>query len=289
MRRPLAPSRKSDRAASRRPSAGPAVIRAASFLALGVVFGFGAAAQALESRAVAAAASPRPGGKVYHTRFKVDAADGIREVDIEGSVRFSADESRIEWMSGDARFHVVTLDAGQKVRISAEPDAQGRPVVQIQMDGRERPFDQAAEHRLAQTLPVVFRELGHHVEARVQAAYAAGGAPAVYGMIATIRSDNATRLHYDTFLHREGLSDDEISGALSRVGEDFQSDSELAMFLYGAADLYRERPAIRESFLACLAAINADVERLRVTRNLFGVDAIPEGEQPTIALREGDC
>ena len=275
--------------AGRMPLGAGSITRAVAVLALGALFSVAAAVPGREAFAQAAPASAGAGGKTYHTRFKVDAADGIREVDIEGRVRFSADESRVEWMGEGAYLHLVTSEDGRKVRFDAEPDGQGRPVVQFRIDGRALPFDEAAERRLAGSLPIVFRELGHNAEARVQAAYAEGGAAAVFRMISAIRSDNATRLHYDAFLKRKELADAEVIGALSRAGEDFHADTELAMFLYGAADLYRERPGIRGAYLACLADFDSDFERLRLTRNLFGVEAIPDGQQPTINMQVGDC
>lgn len=234
-------------------------------------------------------ATQAAGVNEYHTRFRADKGDGVREVEIEGKVRFSADASRVEWLGDSAYVRIITEEAGRRTRFEVAADAHGRPVARIAVDGRPRAFDADAQHRLAATLPVVFRELGHDVEARVRGAREQGGAPAVLAMIAGIRSAYSKRLHYDAYLDLDDLSDAEISGALAQLGEDLESDTDLANVLSAATDLYRDRPGIRGSYLACLAAFDSAAERSRFTSNNFGLESIGAGEQPVLSRAPGDC
>lgn len=262
---------------------GPA--RRGAALALAALACLAAAAPA----SAAPAAAPAAGATEYHTRFRADAGDGIREVEIEGKVRFSADGSRVEWLDGGAYVRIVTEDAGRRTRFEVVADGHGAPVARVAIDGRSRAFDADAQRRLAATLPAAFRELGHDVEARVRDAREQGGSPAVLAMIAGIRSQYSKRLHYDAYLDLDGLGDAEISSALAQAGGDLGSDAELANLLSAATDLYQDRPGIRGSFLACLAAFDSAVERSRFTSNHFGVEAIGAGEQPALARAPGDC
>ena len=243
------------------------------------------AAPAAKPASVAAEA----GATVYHTRFRTDADQGIREVEIEGRVRFSADETGIEWLGDGAHVRIVAQEAGQRIRFDAAPGVQGRPDVRVAVDGKARAFDDEARSRLASTLPVVFRELGHGADARVRSVHAQGGTPAVVRMIAGISSAHSARIHYEAFLNLDGLADAEICLALSRLGEDLEADTDRASILYATAGLYQERPGIRSSYLACLARFESAAEKARVTRSLFGVEAIGAGEQPELTMVPGDC
>lgn len=270
------------------PARGIAQVR--TVLALGTLACLGTVAPIMASPVAASPTSAGAGdARVHHTRFRIDAGDGIREIEIEGKVRFSEDESRIEWLGDGAHVLIVTEEDGRRTRFDVTADGQGRPVARIAVDGRARSFDADAQLRLADTLPVVFRELGHEAEMRVRRAREQGGSEAVLRLIAGIRSEYSTRLHYDAYLDLDNLTDAEISSALSRLGDDLDSDTELAAVLYAAADLYQERPGIRNSFLDCLAAFGSVTERARFTQNLFGVETIGAGEQPVLSRAPGDC
>lgn len=239
--------------------------------------------------AQAGAATPGAEAKEYHTRFRSEAGDGLRVVEIEGRVRFGADASRIEWMADGAYVLVVSGDLGRTTRLRAEPDRDGRPTYRYEVDGRVNRAAADRDRWLADTLPVVFRELAHDVDARVQAAYAQGGADAVFRTLATIRSDYSAGLHYVAFFGRKDLHDDEIIGALARLGTDLENDDELAKTLYSVVDHYRDRPAVRAAFLACLGRIDSGLERTRVTRNLFGIDEVTGDVAPAMLASAGGC
>ncbi len=235
-----------------------------------------------------AAAAPED-GEIYHTRFRLDGGSGIREAEIEGRIRFSGDAARVEWMEPGSRLLIVTSEDGQVVRFRADPDDQGRPVVRFERDAVRDDETGHAGRWLAATLPVLFRELGHDVQARLDAAYAQGGTPAVLQAIAPIRSDYAAGLHYIAFLKRPGLADQEIAAALAQLGPDLGSDQELANVLYAVKDIYRERPGIRGGFVACFDQFDAPVERSRTARNLFGTDVLDAGDPPVMQVAPGDC
>lgn len=263
---------------------------ARAVLALGTLACLGTFAPIMASPIAESPPSAGAGdARVHHTRFRIDAGDGIREIEIEGKVRFSEDESRIEWLGDGAHVRIVTEEGGRRTRFEVTADGQGRPVARIAVDGRARSFDADAQRRLADTLPVVFRELGHNAEMRVRRTLEQGGSAAVLRLIAGIRSEYSTRLHYDAYLDLENLTDAEISSALSRLGEDLDSDTELAAVLNAAADLYQERPGVRSSYLACLAAFDSVTEKARFTQNLFGVETIGAGDQPVLSRAPGDC
>ncbi len=287
--RPRFPTRRSGVPVPSSLSRGSRLARARAAMALVALTCFAFSTQAMASPDAETARATSVGAPVYHTRFQLEGADGIREVAIEGRVRFSADESHIEWLDDGAYVRIITGDAGHRNRFDVTAGGQGQPVMRMTVDGRARTFDAEAQRRLADTLPVVFRELGHDAEGRVRRIRAEGGTVAVLGMIAGIRSAYSTRLHYEAYLKLDGLTDAEISGALARLGGDVGSDGELASLLYAAAELYRDRPGIRAGYLACLARIGSDAERMRVTRSLFGVETIGAGEQPELSLKPGDC
>ncbi len=251
-----------------------------------------ALAAVVGARAAAAqtgAATPGAEAKEYHTRFRSEAAGGLRIVEIEGRVRFGADASRIEWMADGAYVLVVSGDQGRTTLLRAEPDRDGRPAYRYEVDGRAGPSAADRDRWLADTLPVVFRELGHDVDARIQAAYDRGGADAVFRMLATIRSDYSAGLHYAAFFGRKDLRDDEIIGGLAHAGTDLKNDVELAKTLYSVVDHYRARPAVRAAFLACLGRIDSKIEKARVTHNMFGTDEVTGDIAPTMLVSVGGC
>ena len=184
-----------------------------AIVALSTMFGVAAAMRAPDAMAQSTAASAGAGAKEYHTRFRNESGDGIRTVEIDGRIRFSADASRIEWMDDGAYLLVVTIDQGRNVRLRAEPDRNGQPSYRYEIDGRVKRSAADADHWLADTLPIAFRELGHDVEARVQGAYEQGGADEVLRTLAAIRSDYSASQHYVAFFSRKDLSDDDIISA----------------------------------------------------------------------------
>ena len=227
--------------------------------------------------------------KVYHTRFKADSPDGIREVAIEGAVRFTPDESRIAWLADGAYVRIIFREQGQELRFDATADGQGHPVIAYGVDGKTRRYDQDAARTLAALLPVVFRELGHDPTARVQAAYEQGGAEEVLRLIAGIRSDYSIGRHISAFLAMEGVSDDEVSDGFRLLGRHIKSDAELASVLYRTSDLYRQRPGVRDAYLACLDGFQSAIEKSRATENLFGVGTISGDLQPDLVMPAGGC
>lgn len=267
----------------------PLMAGSVAILALSALFFVTVAVSAPDAPAQPAAVSPGAGAREYHTRYLNEAGDGIRAVEIEGRIRFSADASGIEWMADGAHLLVVTDEQGRSVRLRAEPNRRGQPTYRYSIDGRANRAAADIDRWLADSLPVVFRELGHDVDARVQTTYEQGGADAVLRTLAAIRSDHSASLHYVAFFGRKDLSDDEIIGALSHLGADIDSDEELANALNGVVALYVDRPAIRTSFLACLDQFDSETVKCRMTRNLFGTDTVSGNEPPTMVASPGDC
>lgn len=255
----------------------------ASLLLLSGLAGIVPSLQAQESSPESTTTSAR----VYHTRFQLGPGEGIREVAIEGALRFSPDNTRIQWIDEGAYLRIITQEQGQKLRFDAKADGQGRTAIEYKVDGQANSFDEDAAIYLAHILPVVFRELGHGQIDRVQTTYDQDGAAGVFQMISGIRSDYSKGLHVSAFLGLEGLSDDEIGIAFSSLGQHINSDYELASVLYQMSDLYRERPGIRVAYLECLNKFQSDIERSRITQNLFGLESISDGEQPVMTMPSG--
>jgi len=136
-------------------------------------------------------------------------------------------------------------------------------------------------------LSIITNEQGHDEIARVQTTYDQDGSVGVFRMISKIRSQYSVGLHVREFLRLEGLSDDEIAECFSFLGSHIKSDYELASILYQATDLYREHPGIRHAYLECLNKFQSDIERTRVTQNLFGVDSISGDQQPASSMKSG--
>jgi len=254
-----------------------------SMLLLSGFAGVGSSVQAQESSPESTSTS----AEVYHTRFKSGPGEGIREVAIEGAVRFSPDEKRIEWLDDGAYLRIITEEKGRKLQFDAKADGHGRPTVGHQVDGQARPYDEDAARYLADILPVMFRELGHNEVERVRITYDQDGADGVIRMISEIRSDYSQSLHVSAFLGLEGLSDDEIIDTYSVLGHQINTDYELAAFLYQTSDLYRERPGVRQAYLDCLNLFQSDIERSRTSQNLFGMESIAGDEQPAMIMDSG--
>jgi len=254
-----------------------------SLLLLSGLAGLGISGQAQESSPDSTSTSDR----VYHTRFQLGPGEGISEVNIEGAVRFSPDDTRIEWIGDGAYLSITTLEQGQTLHFDAKADKQGNPSVSYQVDGQTHPFDEEAASYLAHILPIVFKELGHDEIDRVQTIYDQDGANGVFRMISEIRSNYSIGLHVSAFLALEELSDEEIIESFSILGHHINSDYELASVLYQTTDLYRERPGVRRAYLECLNKFQSEMERSRITKNLFGLETIKSDEQPPLIKPSG--
>jgi len=51
--------------------------------------------------------STTAGSRIYHTWFRLGPGEGIQEVTIEGALRFSPDETKIEWIDDKAYLSIV--------------------------------------------------------------------------------------------------------------------------------------------------------------------------------------
>lgn len=195
-------------------------------------------------------------------RQSVDAVvayDDYRlEVEMDGKVQFAADES-----------DVVALDDGAALDIEEERDGVVRRVLfeggdgsvqrSYEVDGDERPWNDAARAFAAQVLPEMFRATGIDAERRAARLLERGGPDALLEEIALLHGDHVRGLYLAALFAAPGLDAAQMDRALALAGE-IGSDFELRRTLSAAL----ESPALdatrQQQLLELAAGIESDFE-----------------------------
>jgi len=204
-----------------------------------------------------------------HWKIALYHASCSLEIELDGDIRFSADDRGIERMGRGAELTIEEhSDTPRKVVVTAGPG--GEPRFRYTVDGDDRPFDAAGRSWLAEVLPEVFRTTGLQAPERVARLLSEGGVPAVLAEIRLMSSDRVQGLYFDQVLGQRSLSPPEAEAFLRTAGETIGSDHSLGELLSRFPSAPLAAPRVQAAFVEAAATIGSDHEAGRVLKTLLG-------------------
>ncbi|HZD05964.1 MAG TPA: hypothetical protein VE173_13720, partial [Longimicrobiales bacterium] len=178
--------------------------------------------------------------------------EGCRvEVRVEGDVEFGADFRTVDRLGDDALLRIQEEDGSTERRLDVTSGPGGAPRYRYRVDGRDRPFDDAAETWFAGMLLQVFRRAGFMAGERVQALLDQGGVEAVLQEMEVLDADHVFARYAEELLSRADLREDQVVDLIGRARTRVDSDHYLAAILEAAA---RDQPFTHRVLDATLEA-----------------------------------
>lgn len=205
-------------------------------------------------------------GSDRHVTWNFDDDNSTTKVEMRGEIEFNDDDSGISWMDDDSYFKIEEKRGGERHRLEAEPDGDGRPVYEYRVGRKERPFDEKAQQWLAAALKKGLVELGIDADRRVKRIYERSGTAGVLKLTGGIDSDYSKSIHYREFFALKDLNGRETEDALRQAAEEVDSDYELARVLAAYVDRFLVTGYGHDGFLRCMSAIDSDYEKARVLK-----------------------
>lgn len=211
------------------------------------------------------------------TVVETASGDCRAAVRIEGEIRFDDDFASIASLSSDALLRIEVARDGERRRIEARRGEGGRPAYRWFVDGRERPFDEAARRWLDGALLDLFRTAGYRAEERAGRILEQEGPDALLAEVERLGSDHARGRYLQALLRRGDLEPEQVRRALETGARAIDADHWLARVLGAAAERHRFDVATRSAFLRAAASLDADHHQARVLSTALGrEDLSPE-------------
>ena len=186
------------------------------------------------------------------------------QVNYRGAIEFTDDDSDVKSISPGGSLKITESGIFSRRTVEFRADASGTLERRYWVGRSEKPFEPEGRQWLAQALPRFIRQTGLGAEGRVARILGAKGVDGVLAEIALIEGSWARRLYYTELLKHDQLDERSIERVLARVGDDLESDFELATFLIGSADRLLVSDATRKAYFEASRTIGSDFEMRRV-------------------------
>lgn len=206
------------------------------------------------------------------------------EVDLQGEVVFSPDETTVARIGRGARLRVLERRPGgrHELLVTAGPD--GRPVAVWEVDGERRPFDAGGRQWFARFVPELFRQTGIDAAGRVGRLLARGGVDAVLAETERITSDSVGALYYRELLRQAEPTDDQVRRLVATAAERLESDHEMARVLTAAIASRGADAVVSPAFVAACRSIGSDHDLAKVL-----LEVVQRAARPAAVERALEC
>lgn len=198
-----------------------------------------------------------------HVRVRITVGDCRLEIEMEGEVTFTNDDSDVASVSRGGYFEIEEREGGTTRELRIEPSTGGLER-RWRVDGETRPYDADARAWLARTLPVVFRRTAINADARARRILAEGGVDALLQEIELIPSDHVAGRYYRILLAQADLGPATIRRVVREAGRRIDSDFELGRLLIAIAEHQPLDEAVRIAYVEAAGSIDSDFEHRRV-------------------------
>jgi beta-lactamase regulating signal transducer with metallopeptidase domain len=199
--------------------------------------------------------------------------DYALEVEMEGKVQFTPDESDVSGMAPGAELSIEETRDGVTRRLVVTPADRGTSR-DYRVDGEARDFDAAGRAWLAQVLPELFRSTGIDAEARSRRILAQHGSDGLLAEIDRIRSDHGRARYLGLLFAHATLDASQMTRALELV-RGIESDYELRQAITHALAARKLDAAQERLVLDLVQSIDSDYERAELlvdTASRFTLD-----------------
>jgi hypothetical protein len=202
------------------------------------------------------------------------------EIDIDGDVRLSADETTVEHVGDGGRLRLYELRDGREQELVLKAGPHGVPAITYHLDGEPHAFDEAGRRWLARLLPEIYRQTGIDAPRRVGSLLQHGGPDAVLAEVKLVASDGVRALYLRELLRQARLEPAQVDHVVAVAAAEIASDHDLAELLVDALRRLPVSTVVGRSFGAACAAIESDYDLRRVLSELLTrtADTAPVGQ-----------
>jgi hypothetical protein len=213
-------------------------------------------------------------GDLIRWRARWSGDDCSIDLRATGEVKFNADFTDIVSIANGGSLDITDVDGNTTRRLSFRPDG-GRLSRTYSVNGREQPWDDAAQRWLAGLLIELDRISAAGVDYRFPTLYAAGGARAIIDEVEKMSSDYPRGVYLRRLVDSERLTDAEYQRVVEVAARTMSSDYEISRLLRSVADhASLDNDAMRTSYLAAVTRMSSDYERSRVLQTIFAKSVV---------------
>ncbi|HWO57908.1 MAG TPA: hypothetical protein VNN55_10125 [bacterium] len=189
-------------------------------------------------------------------------SDGTNKlkVRIEGTVKFGEDDRTIDDLSKSGRILIWEKRDSRVTELDVRADRQGDLDYEYNVDGRERPFDDAGRAWLATVLVDLIRKTGIGAEERANRILDRDGVPGLIAEVAHVESDYVLRRFVGEAFKRPALTAAECSDILEVAAMRMESDYEKAELLLTVAEHRNWDPSLTADYVAVASTMDSDYE-----------------------------
>lgn len=202
-----------------------------------------------------------------------ERGDYALDLEMEGKIEFSPDESDVIGMAADAKFELTEIRAGVTRSITFTSTATG-VARDYRVAGKSHAFDAEGRAWLALALPEIFRNAGIDVEGRSGRILARGGPDALLDEVSKIESDYVRARYLGVAYTLTTLDATQLSRALE-LTRAIESDYEKRQALGAALASQQLVPQQQWQVLDLAQSLSSDYERAELliqTADRFTLD-----------------
>ncbi len=197
-------------------------------------------------------------------RVKMSRDDCELSIDLDGELTFDETYTRVASLSRGGGLDIEEKKGRESRRLVLEEKRGGSLSRTWYVNRDEKPYDAEAEAWLSDMLLVLFRRVGYKATERAEYILGRDGVEGLLQEISYIPSDYTARRYYTVLLSQADLDPRTVGLIVRRVGEDIDSDYELAQLLIAIAQNHPLDEAVRIAYVEAANSIESDHEHGRV-------------------------
>lgn len=197
-------------------------------------------------------------------RVKMRRGNCELEVHLDGKINFNESYTGIASLSSGGELEIEEKEGRDSRRLVLEASEDGSLNRTWYVNREERPYDAEARAWLSDMLLVLFRRAGLQATERAEYIFAHKGVDGLLQEISQIPSDYTARRYYTVLLSSADLDPQQVREIVQQVGEDIDSDYELAQLLIAIAENQPLDESVRVAYVEAAKSIDSDYEHRRV-------------------------
>lgn len=213
-------------------------------------------------------------GRAAQWRAHWSGDDCTIDLRATGDVKFNRDFTDIVAITDNGSLDITTIIGDQTRKITMR--ANGNELTRSwAVNGRQQPWDAAAQRWLADFLVELDRMSAIGVDYRFPALFAQGGVRAILDETEKMTGDYARSVYLRRLIDTDKLTDADYQRVVVVAARDIHSDYEMSRILRGVAEHSSlDNDTMRKSYLDAVAKMTSDYERSRVLQTVFAKSAI---------------
>ncbi len=191
-------------------------------------------------------------------RVEIKRDDCELTVKLDGELVFNESETDITGIERGGELEIEEKENGQRLKIVIERERDGSLTRRWYVNNREQPYGDEASAWLSEMILVLFRRVGYQASERAERILARGGVDALLQEIQHIPGDWTARRYYTVLLTRETLEPEMVARIVRQVGEDIESDHQLAQMLIAVAENQSMEETVVVAYVEAAKSIQSD-------------------------------